>query len=111
MPFVRCSSVALVPGTAAGGPLCRRIRGSDAVSTVVKSFLMRMRKDDADKPGRFWLHRGTDGVAREEQLIVDFVQSGTGCDRHVGRSMVDAHRGMGPPPKIGIARSTFCVPP
>ena len=55
-----------------------------------------MRKDDVEKLGRFWLHRGTDGVAREEQLIVDFVQSATGCDRlYVGRSMVDAHRGMG----------------
>ena len=41
-------------------------------------------KADADKLGRFWLHRGTDGVAREEQLIVDFVinKSATGwCPR------------------------------
>ena len=89
--------LALAPANAAGeDSLCRRLGGSDAISTVVKSFLMKMRKDDADKLGRFWLHRGTDGVAREEQLIVDFVQSATGCDRlYVGRSMADAHRGMG----------------
>jgi len=75
--------------------LCKRLGGSDAISAVVKSFLMKMRKDDADKLGRFWLYRGTDGVAREEQLIVDFVQSATGCGRlYVGRTMPDAHRGM-----------------
>ena len=97
MPFVLAILLALVPVTAAAkDSLCRRLGGSDAVSAVVKSFLMKMRKDDADKLGRFWLHRGTDGVAREEQLIVDFVQSATGCDRlYVGRSMADAHRGMG----------------
>lgn len=97
MPFILALLFALVPATAGGeDTLCHRLGGSDAISTVVKSFLMKMRKDDADKLGRFWLHRGTDGVAREEQLIVDFVQSATGCDRlYVGRSMSDAHRGMG----------------
>ena len=75
--------------------LCSKLGGGDAISTVVKSFLMKMRKDDADKLGRFWLHRGDNGVAREEQLIVDFVQSATGCDRlYVGRNMPDAHKGM-----------------
>lgn len=75
--------------------LCRKLGGGDAISAVVKSFLTKMRKDDADKLGRFWLHRGDDGVAREEQLIVDFVQSATGCDRlYVGRNMPDAHKGM-----------------
>ena len=97
MPFILALLLALAPVTAAGeDSLCRRLGGSDAISTVVKSFLMKMRKNDAHKLGRFWLHRGADGVAREEQLIVDFVQSATGCDRlYVGRSMADAHRGMG----------------
>ncbi len=76
--------------------LCKRLGGGDAVSSVVKSFLMKMRKDDPDKLGRFWLFRGADGVAREEQLIVDFVQSATGCDRlYTGRDMLSAHKGMG----------------
>jgi len=75
--------------------LCKKLGGGDAISSVVKSFLTKMRTDDAGKLGRFWLHRGDDGVAREEQLIVDFVQSATGCDRlYVGRDMVVAHRGM-----------------
>ena len=96
MPFILALLLALVPATAGGeDTLCHRLGGSDAISTVVKSFLMKMRNDDADKLGRFWLYRGTAGVAREEQLIVDFVQSATGCDRlYVGRSIADAHRGM-----------------
>ena len=121
MPFVLALLLALVPVTAAAeDSLCHRLGGSDAVSAVVKSFLMKMRKDDADKLGRFWLHRGTDGVAREQQLIVDFVQSATGCDRlYVGRSMADSHRGMGLSGKdwdrtVDFLRATmteFNVPP
>ena len=58
MPFVLALLLALMPVTAAGEDLlCSRLGGSDAISTVVKSFLLRMRKDDADKLGRFWLHR------------------------------------------------------
>lgn len=91
--------VLLVPFAAttavAQDSLCKKLGGGDAISTVVKSFLTKMRKDDADKLGRFWLNRGADGVQREEQLIVDFVQSATGCDRlYVGRDMTMAHKGM-----------------
>ena len=89
--------VAMLPVTAASAEdsLCKRLGGSDAISAVVKTFLTKMRKDDADKLGRFWLYRGDDGVAREEQLIVDFVQSATGCGRlYTGRDMLAAHKGM-----------------
>lgn len=92
--LLACLLVAPWPA-AAQDSLCKKLGGGDAISTVVKSFLMKMRKDDADKLGRFWLYRGENGVAREEQLIVDFVQSATGCDRlYVGRNMLDAHKGM-----------------
>ncbi len=95
-PVIALCLALLLPSIAsAEEPLCKRLGGSDAVSAVVKSFLAKMRKDDADKLGRFWLHRGHDGVAREEQLIVDFVQSATDCGRlYVGRSMSAAHKGM-----------------
>ena len=84
-----------VTSASAGDSLCKRLGGSDAITAVVKSFLTKMRTDDADKLGRFWLYRGADGVAREEQLIVDFVQSATGCGRlYVGRAMAPAHKGM-----------------
>jgi len=93
---VSAALLAAMPSAAeAQEPLCKRLGGADAISTVVKSFLTKMRKDDPDKLGRFWLYRGDDGVLREEQLIVDFVQSATGCDRlYVGRTMADAHKGM-----------------
>ena len=83
--------------TAAGqDSLWNRLGGGDAISTVVKSFLTKRCKDDPDKLGRFWLFRGSGGVAREEQLIVDFVQSATGCDRlYDGRDMRSTHKGMG----------------
>ena len=52
MPFVLALLLALVPVTAAAeDSLCRRLGCSDAISAVVKSFLMKMRKDDADKLG------------------------------------------------------------
>jgi hemoglobin len=88
------STLGAVPAHAQDS-LCKKLGGGDAISTVVKSFLMKMRKDDPDKLGRFWLYRGENGVVREEQLIVDFVQSATGCDRlYVGRGMPEAHKGM-----------------
>lgn len=98
-PFVVILFLAVISASAstasASEPLCKRLGGSDAVSAVVKSFLTKMRKDDADKLGRFWLHRGDDGVNREEQLIVDFVQSVTGCGRlYTGRTLSAAHEGM-----------------
>ena len=43
MPFVLALLLALVPVTAAAeDSLCRRLGGSDAISAVVKSFLMKM---------------------------------------------------------------------
>lgn len=92
--LVVCLLVTPAPAMAQDS-LCKKLGGGDAISAVVKSFLTKMRKDDADKLGRFWLYRGDNGVLREEQLIVDFVQSATGCDRlYVGRNMPDAHKGM-----------------
>jgi hemoglobin len=89
--YVESSCNCARPRTAAGESLCKRLGGSGVVAAVVKSFLTKMRKDDADKLGRFWLYRGDDGVAREEQLIVDFVQSTTGCGGlYVGRSLTGA---------------------
>ncbi len=45
--------------------------------------------------GRFWEHRGEDGVRREEQLLVDFLCSSTGGPvYYTGRDMALSHRGM-----------------
>lgn len=96
LSFVYTTAVLCAWPVSAQDSLCKRLGGGDTISTVVKSFLMKMRSDDPDKLGRFWLFRGADGVAREEQLIVDFVQNAMGCDRlYAGRDMAEAHKGMG----------------
>ncbi len=46
--------------------------------------------------GRFWHHRGTDGVKRERQLILDFLVAATGGPLHYsGRDNKLSHQGMG----------------
>src|SRR5712692_3210287 len=44
--------------------------------------------------GRFWQHRGEDGVRREKQLLIDFLCASAGGPRYYrGRDMATAHRG------------------
>jgi len=44
---------------------------------------------------RFWRHRGEDGVAREKQLLIDFLCSNAGGPLYyTGRDMKTSHRGM-----------------
>ena len=46
--------------------------------------------------GRFWQHRGDDGVAREKQLLIDYLAASAGGPMYyTGRDMKTAHRGMG----------------
>src|SRR5262249_48312464 len=46
--------------------------------------------------GRFWHHRGADGIAREKQLLVDFLCSSAGGPLYyTGRDMRTSHAGMG----------------
>ena len=45
--------------------------------------------------GRFWQHRGDDGIQREKQLLVDFLcLSAGGPVYYTGRDMLTSHRGM-----------------
>jgi hypothetical protein len=45
--------------------------------------------------GRFWAHRGEDGVKREKQLLIDFLCTSSGGPMYYcGRDMVLTHRGM-----------------
>jgi hemoglobin len=45
--------------------------------------------------GRFWQHRGADGVLRERQLLVDFLCANAGGPLYyTGRDMKSSHRGM-----------------
>lgn len=73
--------------------LYTRLGGYDAISAVANDLLPRLISDA--QLGRFWAHRGTDGVLREKQLLIDFLCSCAGGPLYYrGRDMVTAHRGM-----------------
>jgi hemoglobin len=73
--------------------LYERLGGYDAIFAVTNDLLDRMEKDP--QLGRFWQHRGADGVKRERQLIVDFLVAATGGPLYYkGRDMKLSHQGM-----------------
>jgi hemoglobin len=74
--------------------LYQRLGGYDAISAVVDNLLDRLTTDS--QLGRFWQHRGEDGVAREKQLLVDYLCANTGGPLlYVGRDNKTSHKGMG----------------
>jgi hemoglobin len=74
--------------------LYTRLGGYDAISAVCDDLLPRLMADS--QLGRFWQNRGTDGVRREKQLLVDFLCASAGGPRYyVGREMKLSHEGMG----------------
>lgn len=73
--------------------LYERLGGYDAVSAVANDLLPRLQTDS--RLGRFWSHRGADGVAREKQLLIDFLCSNAGGPLYyTGRDMKLSHTGM-----------------
>jgi hemoglobin len=71
-----------------------RLGGYDAIVTVVDNLLPRLISDP--ELGRYWKHRGDDGVRRERQLLIDFLCASAGGPLYyVGRDMKTSHRGMG----------------
>ncbi len=73
--------------------LYERIGGYDAVAAVADALMVRIKNDD--KLRRFYDHRGADGIAREEQLLVDFLCASTGGPMvYTGRDMKTVHIGM-----------------
>ncbi|MAG93964.1 MAG: group 1 truncated hemoglobin [Planctomycetaceae bacterium] len=74
--------------------LYSRLGGYDAIATVADALLPRLMSDA--QLGRFWAHRGDDGLAREKQLLIDFLcESAGGPLMYTGRDMLTSHRGMG----------------
>lgn len=70
-----------------------RIGGYDTVVAVVDNLLPRLVGDE--RLGRFWAHRGTDGVARERQLLIDYLCVSAGGNMYyTGRDMATTHAGM-----------------
>ena len=73
--------------------LYERLGGYDAIAAVIDAVMVRIKSDD--KLRRFYDHRGTDGIAREQQLFVDFLCASTGGPVvYTGRDMKTAHIGM-----------------
>ena len=73
--------------------LYERLGGYDAISAVANDLLPRLQGDP--QLGRFWAHRGADGIAREKQLLIDYLCAITGGPVYYrGRDMALTHRGM-----------------
>jgi hemoglobin len=73
--------------------LYERLGGYDAISAVANDLLKRLQADPLLE--RYWLHRGEDGLAREKQLLIDFLcNSAGGPIYYTGRDMKLSHKGM-----------------
>jgi hemoglobin len=70
-----------------------RLGGYDAIAAVANNLLPRLMSDE--QLGRFWQHRGADGIDREKQLLIDFLAHCSGGPMYyTGRDMTITHRGM-----------------
>lgn len=79
--------------TASEETLYTRLGGYDAIAAVADNLLPRLMSDDV--LGRFWAHRGEDGIRREKQLLIDFLCASAGGPMvYTGRDMTTSHRGM-----------------
>lgn len=73
--------------------LYERLGGYDAIATVANDLLPRMQADA--QLGRFYQHRGEDGLRRSRQLLIDFLCSSAGGPLYyTGRDMKITHKGM-----------------
>ena len=73
--------------------LYERLGGYDAITAVVNNLLTRLQADQELR--RFWMNRGADGIAREKQLLIDYLSACAGGPRYyTGREMKLSHTGM-----------------
>jgi hemoglobin len=73
--------------------LYARLGGYDAIAAVSENLVDRLMADP--QLGRFWTHRGEDGVRRELQLLIDFLCCSAGGPLlYTGRDMKTTHKGM-----------------
>jgi len=74
--------------------LYERLGGYDAIAAVADNLLPRLENDA--QLGRFWANRGDDGIAREKQLLIDYLCTSAGGPLlYTVRDMLTSHRGMG----------------
>ena len=73
--------------------LYERLGGYDGMTAFANDLLPRLQADS--QLGRFWQNRGDDGIARETQLLVDYLCSSAGGPMYyTGRDMKTSHEGM-----------------
>ena len=73
--------------------LYERLGGYEGIIAFVEDLLPRLEADA--QLGRFWQHRGDDGVAREKQLLIDYLCTSAGGPMYyTGRDMKTSHKGM-----------------
>jgi hemoglobin len=73
--------------------LYTRLGGYDAVAAVVTDLTQRLHADP--ELGRFWANRGSDGLAREKQLLINFIANRAGGPLfYAGRELEPSHIGM-----------------
>jgi hemoglobin len=70
-----------------------RLGGYEGVAAFANDLLPRLQGDF--QLGRFWQNRGSDGMAREKQLLIDFLCANAGGPLYyTGRDMKVSHVGM-----------------
>ena len=70
-----------------------RLGGYDGITAFANDLLPRLQGDS--QLGRFWQNRGDDGIAREKQLLIDYLCANTaGPVYYTGRNMKISHAGM-----------------
>src|SRR6266446_2197191 len=76
-----------------GKSLYQRLGGYDAIAAVANDLLPRLMDDQL--LGRFWQNRAEDSIAREKQLLIDFLCASSGGPMYyTGRDMKLSHKGM-----------------
>jgi hemoglobin len=74
--------------------LYERLGGYDVIVVAADEILPRLMSDS--QLGRYWQNRGSDGLARERQLLIDFLCNASGGPMYyTGRDMKLSHVGMG----------------
>ncbi|NQU49750.1 MAG: group 1 truncated hemoglobin [Planctomycetes bacterium] len=73
--------------------LYQRLGEYTGINAFVNDLLPRLKADG--QLGRFWAHRGDDGVEREKQLLIDYLCANSGGPTYyTGRDMKLSHVGM-----------------
>jgi len=73
--------------------LYERLGSYDGITAFASDLLPRLQGDS--QLGRFWQNRGDDGIAREKQLLIDYLCTSSGGPMlYTGRDMLTTHKGM-----------------